>query len=476
MPQVTTLTTPSGSLQGNLRPDGGCEFLGIRYATAQRHQDPVNITVFDGVVDATKYGPLCPQIPGALEIILGADTTNVSEDCLHLNVFTPSTPSSQRKLPVLVWIHGGAYTNGSNSVPLYHGSSLASRGVVVVAINYRLGSFGFLGEDNFGVLDMISALQWVNRNIAAFDGDANNVTIFGESAGGSAVVSLMSSPDTNGLFHKAWAMSPSIGQLRSKERALQAEQMFLQHAGVSSRNDLQSLTIAEMLDVQAKLEAIPTDNFDFFTPAGGGRSLPHDIVTTAAQSPVPFVIGTNRDENRLWAALDPAQNQLGEEHWNDLCQQTFGEHALRAKNIYEQTRPEESPWQLISSIRTDTAFRQRAQRISEQRVQANNKTWMYWFTWPTPVLDGIVGSCHGLDIPFAFDNLSLPRTDDLTGDGAERAGIATRFADEIAQFAKFSAPSWPAFDLADRSTLEINAEIAVLNDPEKEIREIYLSL
>jgi para-nitrobenzyl esterase len=375
----------------------------------------------------------------------------------------------------LVWIHGGAYTNGSNSVPIYHGSSLASRGAVVVAINYRLGSFGFLGEDNFGTLDMISALRWVQRNIAAFDGDVNNVTIFGESAGGSAVVSLMSSPDATGLFHKAWAMSPSIGQLRTKERAVQAEQMFLEHAGVSTREELQSFTISEMLNVQAKLEAIPTDNFDFFTPAAGGNALPHDILTAAAESPLPFVVGTNRDENRLWAALDPAQNQLGEEHWNELCTQTFGEHAARAKSTYERIRPNEVPWQLISSIHTDTAFRQRAQRISEQRVAANNKTWMYWFTWPTPVLDGIVGSCHGLDIPFAFDNLSLPRTGDLTGDGPERTQIAKRFADEIMNFAKESVVSWPAFDIESRQTLEINAEMTVLTDPEGEIRSLFVN-
>jgi para-nitrobenzyl esterase len=101
---------------------------------------------------------------------------------------------------------------------------------------------------------------------------------------------------------------------------------------------------------------------------------------------------------------------------------------------------------------------------------------MYWFTWATPAFGGVLGSCHALDIPFAFDNLGAPGTDMLTGDGAERAGIATRFANEIAQFAKSSTPTWPAFDLADRSTLEINAEIAVLSDPEKEIREIYLSL
>ena len=473
MNHTPVIAAPSGTVRGISRPDGGCEFLGIRYATAARHQNPEDITTTEGVSDATKFGPICPQIPGALEIILGADTTNISEDCLHLNVFTPAAPSSQPQLPVLVWIHGGAYNNGSNSVPLYHGSSLASRGVVVVAINYRLGSFGFLGVDNFGILDMISALRWVQRNIASFDGDVNNVTIIGESAGGSAVVSLMSSPEAKGLFHKAWAMSPSIGQLRTKDRAVQAEQVFLEHAGVSTRKDLQSLTIAEMLDVQAKLEAIPTENFDHFTPAAGGSALPHDIVTTAAESPLPFVVGTNRDENRLWAALDPAQNQLGEDHWDDLCTQTFGERAADAKNTYKRIRPNEVPWQLISSIHTDTAFRQRAQRISEQRVAANNKTWMYWFTWPTPVLDGIVGSCHGLDIPFAFDNLSIPGTDGLTGEGPERAAIATRFAGEIVQFARTSAPTWPAFDIDDRQTLEICAEMNVLKDPESEIRVLF---
>jgi len=476
MTNTPVVVSPSGTVRGNTRPDGGCEFLGIRYATAQRHRAPQDITSFDGIFDATQFGPLCPQIPGALENILGTDTTNASEDCLHLNVFTPAMPQSKKQLPVLVWIHGGAYTNGSNSVPWYHGSALASRGAVIVTINYRLGSFGFLGADNFGTLDMISALRWVQRNIASFDGDANNVTIFGESAGGSAVVSLMSSPDTTGLFHKAWAMSPSIGQLRTKERAVQAEQVFLEHAGVSTREDLQNFTIAEMLGVQAKLEAIPVENFDFFTPAAGGSALPHDILASAAKSPLPFVIGTNHDENRLWAALDPAQNQLGDEQWNDLCVQTFGEHAAHAKSTYERTRPTEVAWQLISSVRTDTAFRQRAQRISEQRVNANNKTWMYWFTWPTPVLGGLIGSCHALDIPFAFDNLSAPGTDMLTGDGSERAGIAARFADEIVHFATTSQPTWPAFDAANRKTLEINAEFVVLSDPEKEIREIFQSL
>jgi len=178
----------------------------------------------------------------------------------------------------------------------------------------------------------------------------------------------------------------------------------------------------------------------------------------------------------LWSAFDPVQAEFGQHDWERVSGEVFGHCAADARAVYEKLRPTESPRQLISSVRTDTAFRQRAQRLAEAHTAAGNPTWMYWFTWATPAFGGVLGSCHALDIPFAFDNLSAPGTDMLTGDGAERAGIAKRFADEIAQFAKSSTPSWPAFDLADRSTLEINAEIAVLNDPEKEIREIYLSL
>ncbi len=475
MPQVTTLTTPSGSLQGNLRPDGGCEFLGIRFAHADRLMPPRDITSWDGELDATKFGPICPQVPGMLESMLGFDGSNMSEDCLNLNVFTGSAPSGASNLPVLVWIHGGAYTNGSGSIPWYHGSALASRGAVVVSINYRLGAFGFLGEGNYGTLDMISALRWVNRNIAAFGGDVTNVTIFGESAGGSAVVSLMSSPETKGLFHKVWAMSPSIGQLRTLPRAQELQTQFLEIANVSSIDEVRALPLDDMLAAQAKQMTIPTTNFDFYTPTAGGSALPFDILSAAAQSPLPLVLGSNHDEDRLWSAFDPVQAEFGQHDWERVSGEVFGDRAAAARAVYEKLRPTESPRQLISSVHTDTAFRQRAQRLAENHAAAGNPTWMYWFTWATPAFGGVLGSCHALDIPFAFDNLSAPGTDMLTGDGAERAGIAERFADEIVQFAKSSAPTWPAFDFADRSTLEINADMNVLTDPEGEIRSLFVN-
>jgi len=476
MPQVTTLNTPAGSIRGNSRPDGGCEFLGIRFAHADRLMPPRDITSWDGELDATKFGPICPQVPGMLESMLGFDGSNMSEDCLNLNVFTHNTPTGATKLPVLVWIHGGAFTNGSGSIPWYHGSAIASRGAVVVSINYRLGAFGFLGTGNYGTLDMISALRWVQRNIAAFDGDANNVTIFGESAGGSAVVSLMSSPDAAGLFHKVWAMSPSIGQLRTLPRAQVLQTQFLELAEVSSLDEVRAMPLDDMLAVQAKHMALPAANFDFFTPTAGGEALPFDILSAAAQSAIPLVLGSNHDEDRLWSAMDPAQAEFGQSDWERVSGEVFGDRAADARAVYEKLRPTETPKQLISSVRTDTAFRQRAQRLAEQHANHSNPTWMYWFTWATPAFGGILGSCHALDVPFAFDNLSAPGTDMLTGDGGERAGIAKRFANEIVQFARTSSPTWDAFETTHRKTLEINAEFVVLDDPEKEIREIFLSL
>jgi para-nitrobenzyl esterase len=476
MSQVTILTTPSGPIRGNTRSDGGCEFLGIRFAHADRLSPPRDIMSWEGELDATKFGPICPQVPGMLEAMLGFDGSNMSEDCLNLNVFTHNTPTGATKLPVLVWIHGGAYTNGAGSIPWYHGSALASRGAVIVSINYRLGAFGFLGTGNYGTLDMISALRWVNRNIAAFDGDANNVTIFGESAGGSAVVSLMSSPDAAGLFHKAWAMSPSIGQLRTLPRAQELQTQFLGLAEVSSIDEVRAMPLDDLLAAQAKQMALPAANFDFYTPTAGGEALPFDILSAAAQSTLPLVLGSNHDEDRLWSAMDPLQAEFGQDDWERVSGEVFGDHAVEARAAYEKLRPTETPKQLISSVRTDTAFRQRAQRLAEQHASHNNPTWMYWFTWATPAFGGILGSCHALDVPFAFDNLNAPGTDMLTGDGAERAGIATRFADEIVEFATTSQPTWPAFDTTHRKTLEINAEFNVLSDPEKEIRDIFLSL
>lgn len=471
--QLHTLSTSRGSITGLISPEGSCEFLGIPFAAAQRLENPIDVPSWSENFNATTYGPICPQTPGMLEMALNMDASHMKEDCLNLNVFTPRTPTEGMSLPVLVWIHGGAYTNGAGSVAWYHGASLASRETIVVTINYRLGPLGFLGDGNYGTLDMLSALRWVQRNISVFGGNEKNVTIFGESAGGSAVVSLLASPEIEGLAHKAWAMSPSIGQLRDKPRAIELQNQFVELAGLSTFDEVKSMSVEDLLATQQKQMATASKAFDFYAPTAGGASLSTDILGTAARSPIPLVVGTNRDENKLWSTFDPSLADADTTRWKEFTDETFGEKAQQAREAYEALRPGDSPRDLMSAVSTDTGFRQPAQRLCENRVANQTPAWMYWFTWPTPAFGGAVGCCHALDIPFAFDNLHAEGVLMMTGDGAERAGIADRFASEIVSFAIHGHPSWSQFNTNDRPTLIINADTQLVHDPEPEIRVLF---
>jgi para-nitrobenzyl esterase len=471
--QLHTLSTSRGSITGLISPEGSCEFLGIPFAAAHRLENPIDVPSWSENFNATTYGPICPQTPGMLEMALNMDASHMKEDCLNLNVFTPRTPTEGMSLPVLVWIHGGAYTNGAGSVAWYHGASLASRETIVVTINYRLGPLGFLGDGNYGTLDMLSALRWVQRNISVFGGNEKNVTIFGESAGGSAVVSLLASPEIEGLAHKAWAMSPSIGQLRDTPRALELQKQFMELAGLSTIDEVKSMSVEDLLATQQKQMVMPTKAFDFYSPTAGGTGIGMDILALAARSPIPLVVGTNRDENKLWSAFDETIINADNSRWDEYTEEIFGQRAQQARDTYKALRPDESVGGLMSAVSTDTGFRQPAQRLCENRVLNDTPTWMYWFTWPSPAFGGVIGCCHALDIPFAFDNLHSEGVSMLTGDGDERADIADRFASEIVTFAIHGHPSWSQFNTNDRPTLIINADTQLVHDPEPEIRVLF---
>jgi para-nitrobenzyl esterase len=444
---------------------------GIRYATAERFREPVLVPYSPGD-ELGVSGPMAPQVPGMLEQLLGSDVTNISEDCLFLDVFAPDG-ASPGSLPVLVWVHGGAYLNGSGSVQWYEGSRLAARGAVVVTINYRLGALGFLGAGNWGTLDQVCALQWVRQHIAAFGGDADNVTIFGESAGGSAVISLMAAPSANGLFHRAWAMSPSIRQLRDLAAAQRWESEFLTAAGVATLDEARALSLEQVLAAQSNVIAMPSANYDMFSPAAGGTGLPDDILAAAAVNPVPFSVGTNRDENLLFLAFDPTHAQATTEQWEQHSALQFGDRAAEARAAYEAARPGASPLQLIAAAQTDHVFRRPAQRLCEARSAAAAPSWMYWFTWASPAFGGILGSAHALDIPFAFDNLDAPGAAMLLGDDATLQPLASRFADEIVAFAAKGAGSWTPFEPAQRATLRLDATLELLLDPEPMLRALH---
>jgi para-nitrobenzyl esterase len=463
---------PDGRLVGDGRPDGSQAFLGVRYATVARFQTAEAEIPWSGTREARTHGPICHQEPGLIESAMGGSLPPMGEDCLSLSVHTPG--DGRTGLPVLVWIHGGGFVNGSGSSPWYDGAALARRGVVVVSINYRLGVFGFWRGNNVGIGDQIEALRWVRRNAEGFGGDPDNVTIFGESAGGSSVVALMASPDARGLFHRVWSMSPSIGQYRSQERADMHADRFLELAGVDDDEQLRTKSAEEMLDAQKKLMSGSSRAYDFFSPTAGGKHLPGDIVDTAATSDSSLVVGTTRDENRLFGAFTPEAQNMTSETMRSMIS-TLLPGCPEAVEVYRDHRPGENDAQIVMAVQSDEGFRQRAVRLAEKHASNGGRSHMYWFTWPTPAFGGVLGSCHAIDIPFTFDNLDSPGISMFTGDAPERTLIARDVSTQLVSFATSGEVDWPRFCVDRRATRVFDLEATVLHDPEPRIRALWES-
>jgi len=467
--------TPLGDYSG-LNRDGVFVFKGIKYALADRFQpSELETSTWSDLRDATVYGPQCLQVPGIMEQLLGESTQPMAEECLTLNVFTADT--SARK-PVLVWIHGGAFTNGAGSVPWYDGSNLVRSGdIVVVTINYRLGALGFRGRDNAGLSDQVNALQWVRNNIASFGGDPSQVTIMGESAGGASVVSLMACPHADGLYSGAIAMSPSIPQLRSSERGDEALSELLASAGVDHPDDLISLPADALLKAQGDMLSSTGESLTAFAPTTDGNWLPGDPSGLAASNPVPLVIGTTRDEMHLFTAFDPSYTEIDEE----AARTTFERHfaSSEAYDIYQEHRPGSTPPQLVSALETDGVFRWPAHRIAEARQRQQHSTHSYWFTFETPVFGGVLGSCHALDIPFALNNLDRKGVELFTGDAPARRNLAASFSGSMTTFMHTRDAGWPQWG-AERNTQLLDADttigVDVVSDSEPRIRQLWEAL
>jgi para-nitrobenzyl esterase len=467
---VVEISNHSGSFFGSKFNEKVDEFLGIRFAHAERFHAPVDIEKYSEVVKAKSFGPQSPQVPGFMEEILNTKQLPTSEDCLYLNIWKPSVVKAP--LPVLFWIHGGAYTNGTAATSWYHGANLVQLGeVIVVSVNYRLGPFGFIGENNLGLLDQISALRWVKRNIESFGGDPDNVTIFGESAGGSSVVALTASPLTKGLITKAWAMSPSLLQLRSRAEADEAMSAFFEVAHVDSLNGLKTLTTQQIVDATAQMFLNVENYISTFSPTRGGSGLPEDVYDASAKSDLPLIVGTNRDENRLWAVLNP--QPLDEAGATEYFEKAFADSATGAWTTYGQLSQNPSPAQMVAAMQTDQHFRVPAWQLCDTRSKIGAETWMYWFTWPTPIFDGVLGCCHALDLPFMFSNLDKPNVELFTGTSLVRSKISGHFTTELLKFAKTGKVSWPTYETSARKTLRIDEDVEVLTDPDPVIRKLW---
>ena len=442
----------------------------LRFRVARPHPG------WDDVLDCESFRPIAPQIPNeALEAVVGGAPQDQSEDCLFLNVWTPGTDDAAR--PVMVWIHGGAFTLGSGSDGLYDGAMLASRGdVVVVTINYRLGALGFLHlpaleESNFGMRDQVAALRWVRDNIDSFGGDPGNITIFGESAGGMSVSSLMGSPEATGLFHKAIPQSGAGHHGIEDPQAVIHGEMFCEQLGIDPRDAdaLQSAEADDILAAQAKLEeqmlyvAMEAGKQPEmpFRPIVDGEFLtemPIDAVRAGLAAGVSALIGCLDEESKLFTAMVPTEPP-NEEDSVAIMDGLHGD-GRKLYDIYRAAREARgelaTPYEIQTAASGDELFRIPAQRLLDAQSQHNDQTWCYLFDWKSPMLDGALGSCHALDIPFVFGTHQVAAA--FAGEGVAANGLAELTMDTWLAFARSGDPStdnlsWPKWDAETRPTV-----------------------
>ena len=456
-----------GAVTGTER-DGILTFRGIPYATVERFAPPGPAPAWTGDLEATAFGPIAPQAPGAQ---FQRPDLAQQEQCLSLNVWTPGTDAPSR--PVLVWIHGGAFRSGSSASPLYEGSALARRGdVVVVSINYRLGALGFLAHPslgaegapfgNWGLLDCLAALRWVQDNIEAFGGDAGNITIFGESAGAAAVSLLCVMPEARGRFHRAAVQSGAPLALDVASATALAEKLATE-LGVDGVPALRDVPVADLLAAQTAIEATVARAF---VPVIDGITIPpaRPMKTLAGGSAagIPLLIGTNVDEWKLWAAADPHSRDLDDDRLRSRLDERFG--ADRSADVIEAIRAARAdrgenaePNDIFYAAESERTFRVPGLRMALAQA-GNAPTFAYLFEWSSPAMGGWLGACHGLEIAFVFGNQGRGELAAFTGAGDEADALAATMMDAWLAFARTGDPStadlpWPPYEGESRRTM-----------------------
>jgi para-nitrobenzyl esterase len=486
-----------------LEADGVRVFRGIPYARPpvgeRRFRAPEAPEPWTGVRDATRFGPSAPQPKLALAALPGMDVGEQSEDCLYLNVYAPSGASAQARKPVMVWIHGGGFVLGSGSQAVYDARALARRGdVVVVTINYRVGCLGWmdlgdqgdLAVENAGLLDQIAALRWVREHVERFGGDRENVTIFGESAGGMSVGTLMGCPAAQGLFHKAIPQSGSCQAVHAdRDGSAAVTAAMLSALGLSSPHvrHLREVPVEKLLaaqqQVSLRLMLAGGKHLLPFQPVVDGRVLPRhplDQVAEGAARHVPLLVGTTLDEWKLFGFMDTELRQLDDVKLAARIQQRVA-HADGARIAagYRASRPQADGASLWIAIETDRVFRVPAIRLAEAQLRVNRDVFMYLYTWASPAFGGVLGACHAIELPFLFDVLDAPGAENFAGKGPEATRLSGWTMGAWAAFAHRGNPShpglgeWPRYDLSRRATMELGAQAGVLDDPAADERRLW---
>ncbi|MFW9880337.1 MAG: carboxylesterase/lipase family protein, partial [Candidatus Thorarchaeota archaeon] len=496
------IETVAGKIQGYIE-NRISVFKGIPYAEPPigelRLNDPLLKESWNGVLEVLEYGPEAPQ---HISPITPRPYPELDEEkCLTLNIWTPRIDND--RLPVMVWIHGGGFSQGSGSrVDVLN---LAKRGnVVLTTINYRLGAFANLilpnVPGNIDMLDQITALKWIKNNIEYFGGDPKNVTIFGESAGGQSVCILMSMPKAKGLFHKVIAQSgramPQGYKFSDRQKATNwlLKELNLQPDDL---DDIRNLPIENIIKASVKVQQKATARGIYlaFGPYIDGKNLPkHPLkaIDEGFAKEIDLVIGTNLEEWKFWHLFNPnfkeleaaklthllksaLQNIREEENKVDLVIETY-------KNSRKENNLPAKPQDIIDAFITDSIFHIPAIKFAEAQCKHHKNTYMYLFSWQSRFRGGIYGAMHGLDIAFVFKRL----LDEDRGFSPKRTKetelLSAKMMDAWTSFARTGNPNhklipkWPQYNVEERATIVFDNDIRIWEDPLKKEREMWDSM
>jgi len=493
-----TADTHYGKIQG-MANSGTKEFKGVPYGAStagkNRYMPPQKPAGWTGVRECLAYGQISPQTisPATSDYaeLIQWDLhygTGMGEDVLTLNIWTPALNDGGKRA-VLVSFHGGGFATGSGNGPQYDGTQLSRLGnVVVVTVNHRLASFGYLhladlgapGEfahaGVVGMMDLVASLEWVRDNIENFGGDPSKIMVFGQSGGGAKTSTMLAIPSAKGLFHSAGIQSGSTIRSATREQATKSAELLLAKLGISKSNipEIQKISWQRILEAQTALSSSAS-----FTPVVDGTVLPHHPFDPAAppeSAAVPIIISNTLED----AALRLTNFDLTDEGLRSMMNQRYSTKAEALLAMYRNRYPDKSPFLIQAQIATDSTARKSAILQAERKAaQGQAPVYMYLWAFASTGFGGKFGAVHGTDVSATFNNYR----DGVGGTGSEEErALWARFANTWVAMAKnanpnnFKIPNWPAYDSQTRATMIFDKEVRVENDPRSEIRKFWADM
>lgn len=485
-----TVLTSSGLLRGSSKK--ACQvFRNVPYAAPPvgplRFARPEPVEPWQGERDATRHGSVPFQPVSRLRAVMGDFEAEQSEDCLSLTISTPGAHA--RRCPVMVWLHGGAFWTGAGSLDWYDGTSLARHGdIVVVSVNYRLGALGFLdipgvSDPNLGLHDQIAALKWVQREIKAFGGDPDNITVVGQSAGGLSVLAMLGHPGCRKIIRRAVVQSAPLGRLLKTRAESQAiGDAMACHLGITDSAQWRTVSAQSINEAQLMVARRMTafaSSTPVFIPVIDHELLGEDIIgaALAGACDCDLMIGYTRDEMAAFFALDEQVNHASSEQVRSVFARVFGAAADDAMAEYRQRARRQDNASLLGEMLGDASFGAGVYEFAERLAALGRPAWVYRFDWAAP--GNRFAACHCCEIPFMFDTLPAWQAPMLhDGEIDTMARLATQMRDAWAAFATrgdpghAALPHWPPY-AAERQTMLFDAPSRLARDPAGRTRWTY---